>query len=149
MRDITPIEYVPYVAIDPLGNVIMSEVPNDMKNEVREWMQSDWGRETFPIIGGKNYNWRWGLEDLSKRVYAELTRRFGIPEIVGEMFVISREFDGRAKCRFDSFSQINVPVDPDAISRIDAQARNIYRWMMHCRERGEVLPIQDYLNSEA
>jgi len=143
MRDICPFEFLQYLATDLLGNVIMTGVPNDKKGEVRDWMQTEWGKETFKTIGGRNNSFP-GLNELSGEIYATLAKHFGMPEIAGETFVFGSGAVAKFKCYFDSFSQIQVNVDPEVVEKINADYRGISRWVLDCRKSFKVLPLCDY-----
>lgn len=138
-----PPEYDQYVAVDPLANVIFHDVPPSWKSKVETWMHTPWGCLTFKTVGGRNNHFS-ELKDLSSRIYSKLGEHYGIPKILWEHFVIARE-SSTVEIYFDSFGPSTSSVSGSLKTKINSEARKIFKWMYECRKRQQLLPLEDAL----
>lgn len=138
-----PAEYEKYIAVDRFGNVIFHDVPSELMDEVKKWMKTDWGKQTFATSSGRNNNNSFGLKDLSDLIYDKLTEYYSLPIELKNHFVISKDVTG-VSCNFDSFGP-HIPVPSSVKSKINSDIKKIFKWMSLCREKRMFLPLEDSL----
>lgn len=137
-----PAEYEPYLVADEFANAMMANIPEDKKEEVKEWMQTPWGKQTFTAISGRNNAYS-DLKNLSDLAYTKLEEYYGIPEELQNHFIITSKL-GRFTLLVDSFGP-NINIPDSTVARINSDARKIARWMFDCQNEGKLLPLEDYL----
>lgn len=138
-----PAEYEDYLVVDEFANAMMSNVPEDKKDEVKEWMQTPWGKQTFKTIGGINSHASYNLENLSDLVYAKLVEYYGIPKELQNHFIITSRL-GRFTLFVDTFGP-NTNISSSTMEKINSDIEKIVDWMFDCQDEGKLLPLEDYL----
>ena len=139
-----PAEYERYLVVDEFANAMMANVPEDKKDEVKEWMQTPWGRQTFTTIGGRNSHASYNLENLSDLVYTKLEDYYSIPGELQNHFIIASDFDGGATFYVDTFGP-NINIPDSTMEKINSDADKILDWMFDCQDEGKLLPLEDYV----
>lgn len=137
-----PAEYEPYLVADEFANVMMANIPEDKKEEVKEWMQTPWGKQTFTAISGRNNDFS-DLKNLSDLVYAKLEEYYGIPDELQNHFIITSRL-GRFTLFVDAFGP-NINIPDLTMERINSDIEKIIDWMFDCQDEGKLLPLEDYL----
>lgn len=138
-----PAEYEPYLVADEFANVMMANIPEDKKEEVKEWMQTPWGRQTFKTISGRNNAFS-DLKDLSDLAYTKLEEYYDIPNELQNHFIIAYDFGGKFNFFVDTFGP-NINIPDSTVVRINSDAGKIACWMIDCQNEGKLLPLEDYL----
>ena len=135
-----PTEYEKYIAVDRFGNVIFHDVPLKLMDEVKKWMKTDWGKQTFATSSGRNNSNSFGLKDLSDDVYKELGTRYCIPLVLRDHFVIAKDIRGYVRLYVDIFGP-RASIPASTLSKISSDGKKILEWMSDCRDANRIIPF--------
>lgn len=145
LMDAWPYKYNPYVKVDEFANALFADLPDSLIPEVKEWLNTDYGKSAFKQgYVGRNNSFP-SRKVLSDKFYKFIGKRYGIPENLLNYFIISGT-SRRADCYFDSFIPDKLKLRATSIlasvrHKFHSEAPKILNWMSNCRKSNSIIPL--------